>query len=91
VNPEGREVRCFAFNSLLMALNETESSRGYSSWYPKNSRSLSTFSCLTNTVMRRREALPFLSAGLRYIRLILKASLRLTSTVSHRTGRSSSF
>jgi hypothetical protein len=42
-----------------MALNETESSRGYSSWYPKNSRSLSTFSCLTNTVMRRREALPF--------------------------------
>ena len=59
MNPEGREVRCFAFNSLLMALNETESSRGYSSWYPKNSRSLSTFSCLTNTVMRRREALPF--------------------------------
>jgi hypothetical protein len=30
----------------------------YSRRYPKNSRSLTTFSCLTNAVMRRREPLP---------------------------------
>ena len=51
----------------------------YSKQYPRNSRSLSTFSCLTNTVMRRREPLPFLFANFLYILLILKASLRLTS------------
>jgi hypothetical protein len=41
--------------------------------------------------MRRREPLPFLFASFLYILLILKASLRLTSTVSHWTGRSCSF
>jgi len=30
VSQEGREGRCFAFNSLLTALNETRDSRGYS-------------------------------------------------------------
>ncbi len=63
VSPEGREGRCFAFNSLLTALNETRNSSGYSNWYPKNSRSLTTFSCLTNTVIRRRELPPFLLAS----------------------------
>src|SRR5215207_527158 len=53
--------------------------------------SLTTFSCLTNTVIRRKEPVPFLFASFLYIRLILKASLRLTWAVSHRTGRSSSF
>ena len=65
VSPEGREGRCFAFNSLLTALKETRSSRGYSNWYPKNSRSLTTFSYLTNTAMRCREPLPFPFARLR--------------------------
>jgi hypothetical protein len=65
--------------------------RSYSNWYPRNSSSLTTFSCLMNTVMRRREPLPFLFAGLRYILLILRASLRLTWTVSQGTGRSSLF
>jgi hypothetical protein len=32
VSPEGREGRCVAFNSLLTALNEPRSSRGYSNW-----------------------------------------------------------
>jgi hypothetical protein len=49
------------------------------------------FSCLMNTVMQRREPLPFLLASFLYIRLILKASLRLTWAVSHWTGRRSSF
>ena len=35
----------------------------YSRWYPKNFRSLTTFSYLTNTVMRRREPLPLLFAS----------------------------
>src|SRR5919112_1638767 len=87
VSSEGREGRCFTFNSLLTPLKETRNCRDYSNWYPKNARSLPTFSCLTNTVIRRRELTPFLFASLLYILLILKASLRLTSTVSHRTGR----
>ena len=41
--------------------------------------------------MRRKEPLPFLFASFLYILLILKASLRLTLVVSHRTGRKSSF
>ena len=71
VSPEGREGCCFAFNSLLTALKGTRSSRGYSNWYPKYSRSLTTFSCLTKIVMRRREPLPSLPASFLYIRLIL--------------------
>ena len=71
VSPEGREGRCFAFNSLLAALNETRNSYGYSNWYPKNSRSLSTFSYLTNTVMLCREPIPFFLASFLYILLIL--------------------
>jgi hypothetical protein len=59
----------------------------YSRRYHKNSRSLTTFSYLTNTVMRRREPLPFFLASFLYILLILNASLRLTWTVSQRTGR----
>jgi hypothetical protein len=35
----------------------------YSKRYPRNSRSLTTFSCLTNTVMLRRGPLPFLLAS----------------------------
>ena len=44
-------------------------SLNYSRQYPKNPRSLSTFSCLTNTVMRRRKPLPFLLASFLYILL----------------------
>jgi hypothetical protein len=36
----------------------------YSRRKPRNSSNLTTFSCLTNTVMRRREPLPFLFASL---------------------------
>ncbi len=43
----------------------------YSKQYPRNSKSLTTFSCLTNTVMRRREPLPFLLASFLYTLLIL--------------------
>jgi hypothetical protein len=35
----------------------------YSNWYPRNPRSLITFSYLTNTVIRRREPLPFFLAS----------------------------
>jgi hypothetical protein len=35
-----------------------QASLNYSRRYPKNSRSLTTFSCLTNTVMLCRELLP---------------------------------
>jgi hypothetical protein len=65
VSPEGRESRTFAFDGLLTALNEARNGRCYSKWYPKNSRSLTTFSCLTNTTMRRRRPLPFPFASLR--------------------------
>jgi hypothetical protein len=42
----------------------------YSRRYPRNSRILTTFSCLTNTVIRRRKPPPVLLASLLYIRLI---------------------
>jgi hypothetical protein len=49
---------------FLMGLDTpTEASGGYSKQYPRNSRSLTTFSCLTNTVMLCREPLPFLLAS----------------------------
>jgi hypothetical protein len=35
----------------------------YSTRWPRNSSSLTTFSCLTNTVIRRRDPLPFLFAS----------------------------
>src|SRR5215207_4905490 len=54
----------------------------YSKQYPRNSRSLTTFSYLANTVIPRRELLPFHFASFLYIRLILNASRRLTWTVS---------
>jgi hypothetical protein len=63
----------------------------YSRQYPRNSRSLTTFSCITNTVMLCREPIPFLLAKFLYILLIVKASLRLTSTFSHWTGSRFSF
>ena len=65
VSTEEREGRCFAFNSLLTAFKETRNSSGYSNWYPRNPSSLTTFSYLTNTVMRRRKPLPFPFANLR--------------------------
>ncbi len=37
--------------------------RSYSKQYPRYSRSLTTFSYFTNTVMQRREPLPFLLAS----------------------------
>src|ERR687898_1387888 len=91
IGPEGREGRCIAFNSLLTALNESRNSHGYSNRYPKNPRSLITFSYLTNTVMLSREPLPFLLASFLYILLILKASLRVTLVVSHWTDSRFSF
>jgi hypothetical protein len=45
-----------------------QASLNYSKQYPKNSRSLITFSCLMNTVMRRRKPLPFSFANLRWQR-----------------------
>jgi hypothetical protein len=68
-----------------------QASLNYSKQYPKNSRSLTTFSCLTNTVMRRREPIPFLLANFLYTLLILKASRKLTATSSHWTGSRFSF
>jgi hypothetical protein len=43
----------------------------YCKLYPKNSSSLTTFTCLTNTVVRGRGPLPFLLASFLYILLIL--------------------
>ena len=57
----------------------------YSRQYPKNRRSLITFSYLTNTVMGRRGPLPFLLASFLYDLLILKASRRLPTSIHHVT------
>ena len=71
VSPEGREGRCFAFNSLLTALNETGSNRSYSNWYPKNSRRRITFSYRTNTVSRCRDPVLLILASFLKTLLIL--------------------